>query len=133
MTFALKYRFRDVGSFVMPMSSCSPSIPLQGLPRKLARKRRLGVFLDRVGISHDLALVTGNESLFPVAKLQTILAELNSKVKRKVLVLDIRFAKQRGAKLNKFIKYYQALQKPRMVCTDLNTLQFRIPFSEINI
>ena len=72
---------------------------LQGLPRKLARKRRLGVFLDRVGISHDLALVTGNESLFPVAKLQTILAELNSKVKRKVLVLDIRFAKQREAKI----------------------------------
>ena len=78
------------------------SIPLiQGLPRKLARKRRLGVFLDRVGISHDLALVTGNESLFPVAKLQTILAELNSKVKRKVLVLDIRFAKQRRAKWKK--------------------------------
>ena len=86
------------------MSSCLSSIPLQGLPRKLARKRRLGVFLDRVGISHDLALVTGNESLFPVAKLQTILAELNSKVKRKVLVLDIRFAKQRGAKLNKLFQ-----------------------------
>ena len=98
------------------MNPCS-LIPLQGLPRKLARKRRLGVFLDRVGISHDLALVTGNESLFPVAKLQTILAELNSKVKRKVLVLDIRFAKQRGAKLNKFIKYSQALLRG-----DSNTL-----------
>ena len=120
------------------MNPCS-LIPLQGLPRKLARKRRLGVFLDRVGISHDLALVTGNESLFPVAKLQTILAELNSKVKRKVLVLDIRFAKQRGAKLNKFIKYSQALLRgdsniiPCMVCTDLNKLQFRFPFSETNI
>ena len=105
----------------------------------MARKRRLGVFLDRVGISHDLALVTGNESLFPVAKLQTILAELNSKVKRKVLVLDIRFAKQRGAKLNKFIKYSQALLRgdsniiPCMVCTDLNKLQFRFPFSGTNI
>lgn len=72
---------------------------IQGLPRKLARKRRLGIFLDRVGISHDLALVTSNESLFPVAKLQTILAELNAKVKRKVLVLDIRFAKQRNRHL----------------------------------
>ncbi len=68
---------------------------VQGLPRKLARRRRLGIFLDRVGISHDLALVTSNESLFPVAKLQTILAELNAKVKRKVLILDIRVAKQK--------------------------------------
>ena len=31
---------------------------VQGLPRKLARKRRLGIFVDRVGISHDLALVS---------------------------------------------------------------------------
>jgi hypothetical protein len=48
-----------------------------------------------VGISHDLALVTSNETIFPVAKLQTMLAELNTKVKRKVLILDIRMAKQR--------------------------------------
>ena len=103
----------------------------------MARKRRLGVFLDRVGISHDLALVTGNESLFPVAKLQTILAELNSKVKRKVLVLDIRFAKQRGAKfsslLNSHKRYLMVTVIPRMVCTDLNTLQFCFPFSGTNI
>ena len=71
---------------------------VQGLPRKLAKKRRLGIFLDRVGISHDIALVTGNESLFPVAKLQTILADLNSRVKRKVIILDCRFAKRRRSR-----------------------------------
>ncbi len=65
---------------------------MQGLPHKLEQKRRLGIFLDRVGISHDLALVTKNETLFPVSKLQTILAELNSKVKRKVIILDCRLA-----------------------------------------
>ncbi|XP_059087881.1 uncharacterized protein LOC131884201 isoform X2 [Tigriopus californicus] len=65
---------------------------VQGLPKKLAQKRRLGVFLDRVGISHDLALATGNETLFPVAKLQTILCTLNAKVKRKLVILDIRIA-----------------------------------------
>ncbi len=72
---------------------------VQGLPRKLARKRRLGIFLDRIGISHDLALVTSNESLFPVAKLQTILAGLNAKVRRKVIVLDCRFAKRRRSRI----------------------------------
>ena len=86
--------------------SCSPSsadilflyfagLGVQGLPKKLAKKRRLGIFLDRVGISHDLALVTANETLFPVAKLQTILASLNARVKRKVIILDIRLVKKR--------------------------------------
>lgn len=68
---------------------------VQGLPKKLAKKRKIGIFLDRVGISHDLAMVTANETLFPVAKMQTLLAGLNSKVKRKVLILDIRFSKRR--------------------------------------
>jgi len=62
------------------------------LPQRLTEKQRLGIFLDRVGISHDLALVTANESLFPVAKLQTILAELSPKVKRRIVVLDCRLA-----------------------------------------
>ena len=30
---------------------------VQGLPKKLAKKRKIGIFLDRVGISHDLAMV----------------------------------------------------------------------------
>lgn len=68
---------------------------MQGLPSKLARKRRLGIFLDRVGICHDLALVTANETLFPVAKLQTIVAKLNPRVKRKVIILDCRLASDR--------------------------------------
>ena len=67
---------------------------VQGLPRKLARKRRLGIFLDRVGISHDLALVAEDETLFPVAKMQTVLAGLHARVKRKVVILDCRLGKR---------------------------------------
>jgi hypothetical protein len=68
---------------------------LQGLPRRLAKKQDLGIFMDRIGIIHDLALVTGNESLFPVSKIQKILSELNPKVKRKLLILDCRISKPR--------------------------------------
>ena len=49
--------------------------------------------MDRVGILHDLALVTGNETLLPVSKVQRILSELNPKVKRKLLILDCRISK----------------------------------------
>jgi hypothetical protein len=66
-----------------------------GLPKALTRKRELGMFLDRVGILHDLALVTEDESCFPVAKLQSILALLSGRVKRKLIILDCRIAKPR--------------------------------------
>ena len=29
---------------------------VQGLPKQLVKKQALGIFLDRIGISHDLAL-----------------------------------------------------------------------------
>jgi len=36
--------------------------------------------MGSVGIIHDLALVLGDETQFPVSKIQTMLAELNHKV-----------------------------------------------------
>jgi len=63
---------------------------MTGEPEKLRRKRQLGIFTDREGILYDLALVMCNETLFPVAKMQTMLAELNPKVKRKLIILDCR-------------------------------------------
>merc|ERR1719319_644417 len=49
----------------------------------------------REGILYDLALVMCNETLFPVAKMQTMLAELNPKVKRKLIILDCRVCQGR--------------------------------------
>ena len=53
-----------------------------------ARKRNLGLVLDRVGLLNDLAFVMKDESLYPVAKLQLLLAKLNGMVKRKLLIID---------------------------------------------
>ena len=49
---------------------------VQGLPRRLSEKRRAGVFLDRVGISHDLAIAAGADGrdMLPVAALQERMA-----------------------------------------------------------
>ena len=63
----------------------------QGLPGRLSEKRAAGVFLDRVGISHDLALAAGTDgSLAPAAALQDAVAGLHHRVRRKVIVLDLR-------------------------------------------
>ena len=63
---------------------------ISGEPEKLRRKKELSIFTDRQGILHDLALVMCNETLFPVAKMQTMISELHSRVKRKMIVLDCR-------------------------------------------
>ena len=56
--------------------------------KHFARKRNLGLVLDRVGLLNDLAFVMKDESLYPVAKLQLLLAKLNGMVKRKLLIID---------------------------------------------
>ena len=56
--------------------------------KNFARKRNLGLILDRVGLLNDLAFVMKDESLYPVAKLQLKLAQLNGMVKRKLLIID---------------------------------------------
>ena len=56
--------------------------------KNFARKRNLGLVLDRVGLLNDLAFVMKDESLYPVAKLQLLLAKLNGMVKRKLLIID---------------------------------------------
>ena len=63
---------------------------MSGEPERLREKKRLGIFTDRAGILHDLALVLCNESLFPVARMQTMISELHSRVRRKLIVLDCR-------------------------------------------
>ena len=57
-------------------------------PEKFTRKRNLGLILDRVGLVNDLAFVNKDESLYPVANLQLLLAKSNSMVKRKLLIID---------------------------------------------
>ena len=57
-------------------------------PEKFTRKRNLGLILDRVGLLNNLAFVSKDESLYPVANLQLLLAKLNSMVKRKLIVID---------------------------------------------
>ena len=57
-------------------------------PEKFTRKRNLGLILDRVGLLNNLAFVNKDESLYPVANLQLLLAETNSMVKRKLLIID---------------------------------------------
>ena len=56
--------------------------------KQFARKRNLGLVLDRVGLLNDLAFVMKDESLYPVAKLQLLLAKLNGMIKRKLLIID---------------------------------------------
>ena len=56
--------------------------------KHFARKRNFGLVLDRVGLLNDLAFVMKDESLYPVAKLQLLLAKLNGMVKRKLLIID---------------------------------------------
>ncbi len=68
---------------------------VQGMPTRLRQKRDLGLFLDRFGILHDLALIMEDETYVPVAKMQSILANLHGRVKRKLLILDTRLAKPR--------------------------------------
>ena len=63
---------------------------MSGEPERLREKKRQGIFTDRAGILHDLALVLCNESLFPVARMQTMISELHSRVRRKLIVLDCR-------------------------------------------
>ena len=48
----------------------------------------MGLVLDRVGLLNDLAFVMKDESLYPVAKLQLLLAKLNGMIKRKLLIID---------------------------------------------
>ena len=86
LKFKLIFFFADV----LVLYFCGQGI--RGLPSRLVKKRRLGIFLDRVGVLHDLALVLADESIFPVAKLQTMMTSLHSKVERKVLILDCRLA-----------------------------------------
>ena len=57
-------------------------------PEKFTRKRNLGLILDRVGLLNNLAFVNKDESLYPVANLQLLLAKSNSMVKRKLLIID---------------------------------------------
>ena len=57
-------------------------------PEKFTRKRNLGLILDRVGLLNNLAFVNKDESLYPVANLQLLLARSNSMIKRKLLIID---------------------------------------------
>ena len=57
-------------------------------PEKFTRKRNFGLILDRVGLLNNLAFVNKDESLYPVANLQLLLAKSNSMVKRKLLIID---------------------------------------------
>jgi len=77
---------------------------VQGLPQRLARKRRLGIFLDRVGISHDLALVAADETLLPVAKLQVNFQSENT---GRTLYNGSQYNEKSWGFLNRFLGAYQ--------------------------
>ena len=57
---------------------------------RLAKKQELGVMTDREGILYDLAMVMANETLFPVAKMQTMIAELHPRSVSHNLSLQVR-------------------------------------------
>ena len=65
---------------------------VQCLPKKLLDKQKQGMFVDRVGISHDLALIASDGSFYPVSKLQMLFTNLSHRIKRKVLLLDCRIS-----------------------------------------
>ena len=61
-----------------------------GEPERLRAKKSLNIFTDRQGLIYDSALVMCNETLTPVTKMQILVSQLGSHVKRKLILLDSR-------------------------------------------
>ena len=68
---------------------------MKGTPKKILLKKQHGMFLDRVGILHDLALVMKDESLVAVSEIQNNLLKLTNQVKRIVMIMDCRVRSSR--------------------------------------
>ena len=70
-------------------------LAVKGTPKKILLKKQHGMFLDRVGILHDLALVMKDESLVAVSEIQNNLLKLTNQVKRIVMIMDCRVRSSR--------------------------------------
>ena len=70
-------------------------LAVKGTPKKILLKKQHGMFLDRVGILHDLALVMQDESLVSVSEIQNTLLKLTNQVKRIVIIMDCRVRSSR--------------------------------------
>ena len=65
---------------------------LVGEPEKLRAKKAFKIFTDREGVLYDCALVMCNETIVPVAKIQVLISQLSTKVKRKMIIIDNRIS-----------------------------------------